>query len=126
MPSDVATMMLMVLPLFTALAERGPLHHAGTFEGATLAAVGAARRMTEPHVAQFCRDRAVVLRGIHSCDLAPLKKLGDPQPCEMDGVDAEMRVAAALVSRLLGAPFLRDPCGSWCRMWEVAPQWRHS
>ena len=26
-------------------------------------------------------------------------------PCEMDGVDAEMRIAAALVSRLLGAAF---------------------
>ena len=78
-----------------------PLHHALAFEGATLAAVGAARRITEPHEAQFRRDRAVVLRGIHSCGLSPLQKLGDPQPSEMDGVDAEMRIAAALVSRLL-------------------------
>jgi len=102
------------------LAPSGPLHHAVAFEGATLAAVGAARRITEPHEAQFRTDRAVVLRGCHSTDLEPLKKLGDPQPWEMDGVDAEMRIAAALVSRLLDAPFLRDPCGSWCGGWDNA------
>ena len=95
-----------------SLGARGPLHRAINFEGATLAAVGAARRMTPPHEAQFRRDRAVVLRGIHSCDLAPLRKQGDPQPWEMDGIDSEMRIAAALVARLLGAPALRDPCGA--------------
>ena len=107
------------------LTPSGPLHHAVAFEGATLAAVGAARRITEPHEAQFRTDHAVVLRGIHSCELEPLRKLGDPQPCEMDGVDAEMRIAAALVSRLLGAAFLRDPCGSWCSMLPVPSWWRH-
>ena len=114
-------MMLTVVALL-GLAPSGPLHHAVAFEGATLAAVGAARRITEPHEAQFRTDRAVVLRGCHSTDLEPLKKLGDPQPWEMDGVDAEMRIAAALVSRLLDAPFLRDPCGSWCSMLQV-PSW---
>ena len=95
--------MIHVVTAVLGLAPSGPLHHALAFEGATLAAVGAARRITEPHEAQFRRDRAVVLRGIHSCGLSPLQKLGDPQPSEMDGVDAEMRIAAALVSRLLGA-----------------------
>ena len=117
-------MMLTVVALL-GLAPSGPLHHAVAFEGATLAAVGAARRITEPHEAQFRTDRAVVLRGCHSTDLEPLKKLGDPQPWEMDGVDAEMRIAAALVSRLLDAPFLRDPCGSWCSMLQVPSWWRH-
>ena len=112
--------MIHVITAVLGLAPSGPLHHALAFEGATLAAVGAARRITEPHEAQFRRDRAVVLRGIHSCGLSPLKKLGDPQPSEMDGVDAEMRIAAALVSRLLGAAFLRDPCGSWCGGWDNA------
>ena len=112
--------MIHVITAVLGLAPSGPLHHALAFEGATLAAVGAARRITEPHEAQFRRDRAVVLRGIHSCGLSPLQKLGDPQPSEMDGVDAEMRIAAALVSRLLGAAFLRDPCGSWCGGWDNA------
>lgn len=103
-----------------SLGARGPLHRAINFEGATLAAVGAARRMTPPHEAQFRRDRAVVLRGIHSCDLAPLRKQGDPQPWEMDGIDSEMRIAAALVARLLGAPALRDPCGAWSGGWDNA------
>ena len=125
-PCLVATRPMMHAMAVLGLAPSGPLHHAVAFEGATLAAVGAARRITEPHEAQFRHDRAVVLRGIHSCELDPLEKLGDPQPWEMDGVDAEMRIAAALVSRLLGAAFLRDPCGSWCSMLQVPSWWRHS
>ena len=121
----VATRPMMHAMAVLGLAPSGPLHHAVAFEGATLAAVGAARRITEPHEAQFRHDRAVVLRGIHSCELDPLEKLGDPQPWEMDGADAEMRIAAALVSRLLGAAFLRDPCGSWCSMLQVPSWWRH-
>ena len=121
----VATRPMMHAMAVLGLAPSGPLHHAVAFEGATLAAVGAARRITEPHEAQFRHDRAVVLRRIHSCELDPLEKLGDPQPWEMDGVDAEMRIAAALVSRLLGAAFLRDPCGSWCSMLQVPSWWRH-
>ena len=121
----VASLLMMHVMAVLGLTPSGPLHHAVAFEGATLAAVGAARRITEPHEAQFRTDHAVVLRGIHSCELDPLRKLGDPQPCEMDGVDAEMRIAAALVSRLLGAAFLRDPCGSWCSMLPVPSWWRH-
>ena len=106
----------MLLPLTSGTV----LHHASAFESATLAAVGAARRITDNDVAQFRADHCLILRGVSKSGVPPLRNQGNPQPLEMDGIDNELQLAAAIVSRLLNAAALRDPCGEWCGGWDNA------
>ena len=91
-----------------------------TFDAPTLAAVAAARRLTAAHVTQFQREHGVVVRGVMQHGAPPLARLGNPSPTELPGVMAEMRLAAALTSRLLDADALRDPFGAWYEGWDNA------
>lgn len=86
----------------------------------TLAAMNAASCVSDQHVAQYQREHGLVLRSVSTLDAAPLKRLGNPSPQELSGVADELMLAAALVSRLLGAEALRDPFGTWCNGWDNA------
>ena len=103
------------------------------YDAATLSAMRAANRVSDATIVQFRKEHGVVLReAVPSFTVEPpLARLGNPWPDEMEGVEAETKLAAALVSRLLeNVEALRDPFGSWCKGWDNAydhyAYWRNS
>jgi hypothetical protein len=85
-----------------------------------LTAMSAARLISDEHVDEYRRKSGVVLRGVSSAAAVPLRQLGNPSPQELSSVADECDIAAALVSRLLGAEALRDPFGEWHHCWDNA------
>jgi len=92
----------------------------GAYDIRKLTAMRAASLVSDGHVANFQRETAVVLRGVSSLDAPPLRRLGAPSQQELGSVADELALAAALVSRLLGAEALRDPFGTWMHGWDNA------
>lgn len=86
----------------------------------TLTAMSAASLISDSHVDEYRRQSGLVLRGVSSRTAMPLRRLGNPSPQELGSVADERDLAAALVSRLMGAEALRDPFGDWCHGWDNA------
>lgn len=101
--AQAGQMRMLLLPITQTIAC------AVAYDTTTLAAVSAARCISPHHMRSFQSEGGLVLRNVMMHDIhEPLRRPGNPTATEMPSIAAETKLAAALVSKLLGARALRE------------------